>query len=475
MSTPPAPGASSRRQVLRCAAAAGLASALPGLVRAADDLDEEGAYRLAREAYLYAYPLAYFARLRHTRFTEPDPVLGRPARWNRFDHQSAVVTPATVGAPQTDTFYSRLWTDVTREPLLVRVPKTDGRYWSLQCCDFLGTTYGMPNRRNIVGETWIAIVGPGWQGNLPSEVSQTLRHPSNQGYSVLRMYFAGPPDRARALEIQNGFVALPLSVYAAGGGAGWSGVAAEPFRPAAPAQDPLADFRAMQRLWLESPPPAADQAITARYAVLGLGPNAAPIDSLPPAVQKGMARAEAETRALVVQTTRAVPGTRTANGWVLPKPSIGLYDDGDTLYRATCALFGTVCTPVAENVYVVAQHEPGFAKRLNGSARYELFFDKEMLPQAGAFWSVHAYTDRYTLIDHPAARYSVGDRTPGLVYGADGSLTVSLQPEPPEGARQANWISTLKDQPFSLVVRAYEPQGKIKDLSWPGPQIRVVG
>lgn len=462
----------SRRRCLQTLAAAGCAPLLAACATTARELDEASPFELAREAYLYAYPLAYFARLRHARFTQPDPILRVAASWNAFGHLNETITPASVGAPQTDTFYSRLWTDVTREPLLIRVPASDGRYWSLQLCDFFGTTYGMPNRRNTRGETWIAIVGPQWNGSLPADVSRSYRAPINQGYTVLRMYFAGSADRARAIEIQTRFAAMPLSARVAGAAA--PAAQAPVYAPLAPDADPLADFRAIQKLWQENPPPAADRGITARFAALGLAVGAPPLDTLPEPVRRGMARAEAETRARIVQATRAVPGTRTANGWVLPKPSIGLYADGDHLYRAACALFGTVCTPVDENVYVVAQHEPGFTKRLHGSARYELHFAKDIVPRAGAFWSVHAYTDRYTLIPHPAARYAVGDRTPGLSYGSDGSLTLLLQSDAPDPSRQANWLSTMKDQPFSLVVRAYEPQGALADLSWPGPQIRVL-
>jgi hypothetical protein len=88
---------------------------------------------------------------------------------------------------------------------------------------------------------------------------------------------------------------------------------------------------------------------------------------------------------------------------------------------------------------------------------------------------VHAYTVRCTAIPHPAARYAVGDRRPGLVHGSDASLTIYLQSDAPEPARQANWISTLVGQPFSLVVRADEPQGAIKALNWSGPTIHVQG
>lgn len=436
--------------------------------------DEESAYQLAKQAYLYGYPLVYFARFRQVRLSRVDAERATPYRWNALGHVNAPVGPTNVGAPQTDTFYSRLFHDVTTEPVLIKVPATDGRYWSLQMCDYLGTTFGMPSRRSTPGPTVLAIVGPNWKGSLPAEVSQVFHAPMNMGFTIQRTYYAGAADMAKAAAQQTAFDARPLSAYLAN--SPWDGVdGSQVYKPATPAEDPLADFKAMQHIWQQSPPPRSEQSVWGHFAPLGLAVGARPVDSLPMHVKKGMARAEAEVRALIVQTTRAVPGMRTANGWVLPKPSIGLFQDKDYLYRATVALFGTIATPVSENVYVVAQHEPGFKERLNGARRYELHFSKANLPQADAFWSVHAYTDRYTLIPNPAAHYAVGDRTPGLAYNADGSLTVYLQYDSPGTANEANWLATQQDQPFSLVIRAYEPKGQIRDLTWQGPEIRVVG
>ncbi|WP_312846705.1 DUF1214 domain-containing protein [Streptomyces sp. WAC01280] len=54
-------------------------------------------------------------------------------------------------------------------------------------------------------------------------------------------------------------------------------------------------------------------------------------------------------------------------------------------------------------------------------------------------------------------RYSLGDRTPGLVYGADGSLTVVIQHERPEDpAEAANWLPAPKGD-FRPMVRLHTP------------------
>ena len=50
-----------------------------------------------------------------------------------------------------------------------------------------------------------------------------------------------------------------------------------------------------------------------------------------------------------------------------------------------------------------------------------------------AFWSLSAYevapNGRAIPVDNPLGRHAVGDRTSGLVHGADGSLTFWASPK----------------------------------------------
>ena len=52
----------------------------------------------------------------------------------------------------------------------------------------------------------------------------------------------------------------------------------------------------------------------------------------------------------------------------------------------------------------------------------------------GAFWSLTMYGDDLYLVDNPIGRYAIGDRTPGLRRGRDGSLTLH---HPARGRRAA--------------------------------------
>ena len=61
-----------------------------------------------------------------------------------------------------------------------------------------------------------------------------------------------------------------------------------------------------------------------------------------------------------------------------------------------------------------------------------------------AFWSITMYDlPDFFLVENAIDRYSVGDRTPGLTYADDGSLTLTIQRDAPsDPAARANWLPT---------------------------------
>ena len=63
---------------------------------------------------------------------------------------------------------------------------------------------------------------------------------------------------------------------------------------------------------------------------------------------------------------------------------------------------------------------------LTGDHAYELRLEQP--PPVNAFWSLTMYdVPDYYLVANPIGRYSIGDRTPGLRYGDDGSVTITMQ------------------------------------------------
>ena len=71
-----------------------------------------------------------------------------------------------------------------------------------------------------------------------------------------------------------------------------------------------------------------------------------------------------------------------------------------------------------------------------------------MAEQYGGFWSVTVYPTlwgpRSSLVHNPIDRYAInGKTTPGLVYDANGALTLYIQKiRPDTDAKAANWLPT---------------------------------
>ena len=78
------------------------------------------------------------------------------------------------------------------------------------------------------------------------------------------------------------------------------------------------------------------------------------------------------------------------------------------------------------------------------------------------------------LVVNPINRYLINSTTKGLVYGEDGSLTITIQHKQPQDAsEQANWLPA-PEGPFYLVMRIYWPEPAALDGTWTPPPVRRV-
>lgn len=164
-------------------------------------------------------------------------------------------------------------------------------------------------------------------------------------------------------------------------------------------------------------------------------------------------------------------GQNRNEGWSAPK-TLGHYD-GQPLLRAVVARIGLGALVPEEALYYSLYTGPDGAP-LSGAHRYVLRFGPGELPQANAFWSMTLYhRDTELLVANPLQRYSIGDRTPGLDFGADGSLEILIQhAAPPSGT--ANWLPAPEGE-FSLTLRAYEPSPEMIAGDWQMPLLSRAG
>jgi hypothetical protein len=106
---------------------------------------------------------------------------------------------------------------------------------------------------------------------------------------------------------------------------------------------------------------------------------------------------------------------------------------------------------------------------LSGANTYELTLAPP--PSVDAFWSLTMYDEpHYYLVANPIDRYSIGDRTPGLVVGDDGAVTIRMSVDDP-GDAGVNWLPSPPGA-FRPVLRSYQPDGGTLHGTYQLPTVR---
>ncbi|WP_164844058.1 DUF1214 domain-containing protein, partial [Croceicoccus ponticola] len=124
------------------------------------------------------------------------------------------------------------------------------------------------------------------------------------------------------------------------------------------------------------------------------------------------------------------------NGWTTNYrgPRFGT----DWLLRAAVAKDQIYVAIPEEAVYPIGRVDAD-GRPLHGAKRYRIRFAADALPPVNAFWSITAYDDLGHMIPNPINRYSVGDRTAGLIREPDGSVVVTVASTPPAHGEGQNW------------------------------------
>lgn len=447
--------------------------------------DAQDLAELATEAYVYGYPLVSDLSMVETCLHKGFGTLA-PAPFNEFAHATR---PADADAHfvsvNNDTVCSIAQLDLSGGPLLLHVPGTDGAYYVLQFVDAWSNNFAYVGRRATGTEAgdWL-VVPPGWAGTAPDGVRGVIDAPTSVVTVVGRFACDGPEDlerRVRPLQEQLTLTHLEPGEHRTGLPAPDAGVPAG-----------LRFFEQL-RVWMADFPPApADRAYQDRFQPLGLleeGPS--PFVPAGSALVRALTEGLARGRERVEAAGRSGAGDGTGGGWSmnphlfdynLDRFGVGTVDspqwkaadrEASYLDRAVAARVGLWGNHGYEAVYAQTFTDTDGAP-LNGAHRYELRFDGP--PPAEAFWSVTMYdTPDCFLVANPAGRYSVGDRTPGIVYGPDGSLTVHIsreRPAAPDAA--ANWLPAPEGD-FRPMLRLYLPGRAVLDGEYEIPGIRRVG
>ncbi len=415
---------------------------------------------IAERAYVYAYPLVL---LEATRGAQPV---------NQFTHVPQFPRPdiRQIVRPNADTLYSNAWLDLAKEPILIHVPDSNGRFYLLQFMDAWTETFADPGKRTTgTAEAWLAIVGPNWKGKLPEGVTR-LDAPTNIVWLLGRTQTNGASDYENVHAFQRDMRMMPLSAYPKGeqklGSALALGTAVGGTPPdRVKAMEPGAFFAAFARAMKESKPHSADAPMVRDLARLGILPGedfeASKLTSEQlQALNQGAHAASAQVEQMITAAAAAKPG------WAGFNKNIGRYGT-NYMARAAIARFAIGANPPEDAIYLNSSADDG-GRLLSGAARYRMHFDKASLPPVRAFWSLTAYDMDGYFIANPINRYAIGDRD-AMKFNSDGSLDIYFQSQNPGPEKESNWLPSGNGL-FNLTIRLYWPEEAILNGTWHPPR-----
>ena len=439
-------------------------------------ITEQEAYEIGIEAYTYLYPLVLMdATRRQAVNVEAGKVLGR-GPMNAFTHVP-IFPPADfrdVVRPNFDTLYSIAWLDLTKEPVVVSVPDTQGRYYLLPMLDMWTDVFASPGKRTTgTGANRFAVVPPRWQGKLPEGVIR-IDAPTPYVWIIGRTQTNGPKDYDAVHKVQAGYTVTPLSQL---------GKTAQPVTATV---DPTVDmttppmtqvdtmaagkyFAYAAELTKLHPPHITDQAIVARMQRIGFEPGKSfDITRVSPAIKSALERAAPD--GLKAMRAKIPTLARVVNAWQMNTDTMGVYGNF-YLKRAIVGLVGLGANQPEDAVYPLNLGDAD-GKPLIGVNNYVLHFDKSNIPPVDAFWSVTLYDEHGFPSPNALNRNAIGDRDE-LKFNADGSVDLFFQHSSPGKEKESNWLPAPAGD-FNLCMRLYAPIGVVTDGQWVPPAIKKV-
>ena len=425
------------------------------------DLTANEAKAIAKEAYIFTYPLVMYYRTMYMQAIDASSssFSGGFGKWLNLG--TATPQDTDIVSPNNDTPYSYAWVDLRVEPWVVTMPKIDTtRFYTSQWNDLWG--FVLDNAGSVEdGNDGVSVLlaSPSWKGELPDGVKRIVRGDSEFLGSLTRVQLIDPDDMANVRQIQNEYRLEPLSSFL-----GQPAPASGPDIKWLPWKDGL---EKTDSFWSYAnfvmgftTPNRQDTPVQNKIAKIGVVAGE-DWDASTFSTDVAAAIADGMKEALADMKTASQGDVNPALFFRSRKDT-----DKDYFDRALGVMMGIFGNVKAQSVYYpVAKDDQG--DLLDGSKhRYSVTFTAEEMPPVKYFWSWTMYKlPQRWLVANPINRYNISSATPGLKTADDGSLTIYFQTDSPGKDKESNWLPT-PDGPFWPVMRTYGPGKSIRTGTW---------
>jgi hypothetical protein len=443
------------------------------LLKNSPTLTEDQARAIAVDTYLYFYPLILMDLTRKQSTNIDQKEVGKgPA--NVFVSVPAYPPADFKGVVRSnfDTLYSLAWLDLTKEPLVISAPDTNGRYYLLPMLDMWTDVFASPGWRTTGTEAGnFLLTPPGWTGTVTESFTRIVS-PTPYVWIIGRTKTDGPADYDAVHKIQAGYKITPLSRW--GKAPELVTVKTDPAidmkTPPMVQADTMSAgvyFAYASELLNLHPPHLTDQPITAQMKRIGIEPGKTfNFDKLDPDVKKALESAPGEAQQLMKWKVPTV--AKVTNYWSMNTDTMGVYGNY-YLKRAIVAQLGLGANLPEDAIYPLnLADETG--KPLDGANQYTIHFEKGAAPPVRAFWSITLYDSDGFQVANVLNRFAVSSWMP-FKYNADSSLSLYFQSDSPGKDKEVNWLPAPKG-PFNLTMRLYSPETSALTGKWNPPPIK---
>src|SRR5271169_3055626 len=202
-----------------------ISPALSLAAQAQSAITEQEAHAIGVDAYIYLYSrMAASASRKQSTNIEPGKEFGK-GPMNMFINVPEYPPANFKGVVRSnfDTLYSIAWLDLTKEPIVVSVPDTNGRYYLFPMLDMWTDVFASPGWRTTGTRAGTFLVTPpGWRPDLRDRFidefklpkdTQRIDAPTPYVWIIGRTKTDGPPDYDAVHEIQAALKITPLSEW----------------------------------------------------------------------------------------------------------------------------------------------------------------------------------------------------------------------------------------------------------------------
>ena len=440
---------------------------------AATAVTEQEAHAIGVDAYIYLYPLVTMdlTRKQSTNIEAGKEIGKGPTNMFVNVPEYPPATFRTVVRPNFDTLYSVAWLDLAKEPMIVSVPDTGGRYYLLPMLDMWTDVFASPGWRTTGTQAGnFLVTPPGWNGEVPSGMTR-IDAPTPLVWVIGRTKTDGPRDYDAVHKIQADYKVTPMSE--------WGQSSAPPKLTI----DPTVDMKTPPKVQIDNmpagkffsyaaellkvnPPHITDEPMVAQFKKIGIERGKSfDLEKADNAIRNGLATTPEDARQLMAWKVPTL--ARVINGWSMNTDTMGVYGNY-YLKRAIIAQLGLGANVPEDAVYPFNLGDNS-GKPLDGANKYTIHFGNGATPPANAFWSVTLYDAEGFPVANPLNRFAVSSWMP-FQFNPDGSLDLYFQNESPGQGKDANWLPAPRGA-FTLTLRIYAPKSEVLTGKWSPPAV----